>query len=141
MIFLISFLEIMINYFRYLALIDMEFAQFKLLQKGNLVECGKLANFLIESVLLLLTPNPWMNEKRADSYDYKNKQNVYFKLNWLMTLFLFIRVYIIARTTFYKSRYMTVRSQRLCSMYGCSSGYQYAFKCMFIDIPIYFVIG
>lgn len=82
-----------------------------------------------------------MNDYRIDSYDYKNKQSVFFKLNWLMNILMFIRLYILLRTTFNQSTYMTTRAQRLCLMYGCNNGYQYAFKCLFSDIPIYFVMA
>lgn len=63
-----------------------------------------------------------------------------YKVNYILVILSFLKIFIIIRVILLNNIYMTPRSNRLCRMYGCSFDYIYAIKCLFKDSPI-FLIG
>lgn len=45
------------------------------------------------------------------------------KLNWILSLLSFIKLFIIIRVILKKTIFMSPRASRLCRMYGCDFDY------------------
>ena len=114
-------------------------------EEENLVSSGKIYNVLVEIIILLLQPYPFLNSNIFIKHNlgvYFTTTNLYdsfsfpFKINYVLVFLGFGKLFIILRVVLIRQSYMSPRSNRLCRMYGCESNYLYAVKCLFKDSPM-----
>jgi len=74
----------------------------------------------------MLQPNPFINSNKFFNLDLTfTTDNLYdsfsfkFKVNYVLVITSFFKLFIILRVVLMKQIYMSPRSNRLCRMYGC----------------------
>lgn len=65
-----------------------------------------------------------------DSFDFE------YKINYILVMLGFLRIFIVLRGVLLSTSYMTPRGSRNCRMYGCKNDYLFAIKCLFKDSPM-----
>lgn len=83
----------------------------------------KFKSMIFEMFILLLQPYPFLNDLTFTTYDYVDELKFEFKFNWLLTIFGWLRIYIIVRVILKSTNYMNTRASRISRMYGCSANY------------------
>jgi len=68
--------------------------------------------------------------------DIYDKFSFEFKLNYVIVLLGFLRLFVVVRFFLLRTDYMSPRASRNCRMYGCKANYLFAIKCLFKDSPM-----
>jgi hypothetical protein len=99
---------------------------------------------LLEIGVLLMQPYPFLNGSSPPNSDLTiltqniyNKYGFEFKVNYILVLLGFFRLFIVLRVFLLRTSYMSPRSSRNCRMYGCKASYVFAIKCLFKDTPMF----
>jgi hypothetical protein len=107
------------------------------------VDNGKTASLLAKMLLLLIMPYPFLHETYVEietptltSYE-EIVQSL--KLNYLLICLTVFRSCFFVTSVLVRSKYMTPRAERICSMYGAQSGAIYCLRCVFKDSPFAFI--
>lgn len=135
-------ISVVVTVLRYQAVVQLEISETELSKFDTIFSAGKY-EIIIEIVILLMQPYPFFNSTClcdvAITFQTMNIRNNYsfdFKLNYLLVILGFARLFIIFRVFLLKTEYMSPRANRVCRLYEAKSDYLYAIKCLFKDYPL-----
>ena len=124
------------TFFRYKAQVELEKAQRILDEQEGIHSSGKTWQIVMEMFILLFQPYYFLNDITIQTEDVYDGFFFDFKVNYVLVVLSFTKIFIILRVVLLRQIYMSPRSSRLCRMYGCESDYLYAIKCLFKDTPL-----
>lgn len=91
---------------------------------------------IIEMCIVSLQPYPFFQNITFVTSNIYDSFTFDFKINYILVMFGFLRIFLLLRLVLLSSSYMSPRSSRNCRMYGCSADYLYSIKCLFQDRPM-----
>ena len=91
---------------------------------------------LTEVFVMLFQPYVFFEKILIPNIDLYEKINFPFKLNYLLTITVFVRIYAVIRAYLIHTEYCTPRSSRICRMYGTDADYKFAAKALFKHAPV-----
>lgn len=74
---------------------------------------------LIEMIVIALQPYPFFKNITFVTSNIYDSFNFEFKINYILVMLGFLRVFLLLRLVLLSSSYMSPRSSRNCRMYGC----------------------
>lgn len=129
----------MTAYFRY----DLYLTWYKkkgvLAEYDTLISTGWWRHMLLEQVLVLFAPYPFLQEYTYVEYNQNWNVTITYSFNQILTGVSFLRIYIILRFTLMASQFMSPRASRVASMNGCDANHMYALKAIMKELPFTFI--
>lgn len=127
-IMLLSFFLAIAIYLRYELYVQWYMAQNLLTEFDNLISTGWWHNMVLEQVLALVAPYPFLQGIKYVEENTDWHVTISYEINQILMCLSFTRVYILLRYHLFMSTFMSPRSTRLCSMNGCEAGHMFAIK-------------
>jgi hypothetical protein len=121
---------------RTITMLRLEKEQKLIFEKATLKTSKKMLYILLEWVILLLQPYPFLIDFTFITQNSYQNHQLEYPLNDLLAILSFGRIYILFRSALLMTPYMNGRANRLCKMYGCRADFSYSLKCMFKDHPL-----
>ena len=115
-------------YIRYDLMIKWSKSVNKLTRWDTLKTTGLWKNLIVEILINIIAPYHLFDGIKYIEYVKAFDHTIEYEVNDLMLFFMFIRLYLPCRFSFYLSDFMNPRTQRICSLNGCSSDSLFALK-------------
>lgn len=101
---------------------------------------GLWKNLMIELIICAISPYPFLNEINIQEYVKAYDELITIEINDILLFAMFSRIYLLVRYSFYLTKFLNPRTQRVCNIYGCESDSMFALKAVVLQMPIQFLI-
>ena len=108
--------------------------------KANILNSGELLSFIIEILLILLSPNIYYNGIIINASVGFNRYQIDFELNYFFFIFLFLRIYRIVLLFLSWSDYFDFRAGRIAGMIGMKISTLFAIKSLIYKYPKFVMV-
>ena len=94
----------------------------------TLSNTGLWKYMIFEMVICAVAPYPFLNGVYYVEVVEAFSTEITYEINDILLFFMFCRLYLLVRFSFYLTEFMNPRTQRVCQMHGCESDSMFALK-------------
>ena len=133
--FIASLLLVAMTMFRYVLRLEFKKKRNTIPEKASLWSTGEWRFMIAECLIVFIHPSPFFLGIRFYTYTLYDNVEIYYHINDILGMIQFVRVFVIFRVILLNTYWYSNRSQRLCEMYDCESGYMFTLKCLMRESP------
>lgn len=94
----------------------------------TLSNTGLWKYMIMEILICAIAPYPFLNGVYYIEVVEAYSTEITYEINDILLFFMFCRLYLLCRFSFYLTEFMNPRTQRVCQMHGCESDSMFALK-------------